>query len=200
MLTGVYDAVIQRLLPERQLKARLVEQARIRGAMRVLDVGAGTATLALMIKQGHPSAEVIGLDADPGILSLARAKVSAFGLAVRLDQGWATTLPYPDAYFDRVVSSLLLHHLDRGAKLAALREMQRVLKPAGALHILDFGRPHTRLAWLISLVSRRFERTADNIRGLIPELMQQAGFSEVAETGQQMALVGTLSLYRGIKY
>lgn len=198
-LTPIYDPVLRRMLPEVALKQRLIAQAQIAAGQRVLDLGAGTGTLMIMVKQSCPGADVIGLDGDLQMLARAQEKAAAARVALRLDQGLATALPYDDTTFDRVLSSLLLHHLTTEDKAQTLRETWRVLRPGGELHVLDFGPPQNALAWLISQVFRRIERTADNIAGRLPEMFRRAGFTAVAQTGQQMTILGTLALYCGRK-
>ncbi len=198
-LTPVYDPVLRRMLPEAALKQRLIAQAQIAAGQRVLDLGAGTGTLTIMVKQSCPGAEVVGLDGDPRVLTIARDKAAAAGVAIRFDQGLATALPYDDGAFDRVLSSLMLHHLTTADKGRALGEAWRVLRPGGELHVLDFGPPQNALAWLISLVFRRLERTADNIAGRLPGMFRLAGFTAVEQTAHQMTILGTLALYRGRK-
>ena len=198
-LTPVYDPVLRRMMPEVALKQRLIAQARITASQRVLDLGAGTGTLTVMIEQACPGADVVGLDGDPRVLTIARAKAAAAGVAIRFDQGLATALPYDNATFDRGLSSLVLHHLTTEEKQHALGEAWRVLRPGGELHVLDFGPPQNALAWLISRVFRRLERTADNIAGRLPGMFRQVGFSAVEPTEQHMSILGTLVLYRGRK-
>ena len=198
-LTPVYDPVLRRMMPEIALKQRLIAQAQIADGQRVLDLGAGTGTLTVMIKQACRDANVVGLDGDPKVLVIARDKAAAAGIAIRFDQGLATALPYDNGAFDRVLSSLMLHHLTTEEKQRALGEAWRILRPGGELHVLDFGPPQNALAWLISLVFRRLERTADNIAGRLPGMFRQAGFTAVEQTAQQMTILGTLALYRGRK-
>lgn len=62
---------------ESTFKPKLVEQARIEKGQRVLDLGCGTATLSILIKKTNPEAEVVGLDADPKILDIAKSKAGA---------------------------------------------------------------------------------------------------------------------------
>jgi len=175
-------------------KRRLVDQARITKGERVLDLGCGTATLAILIKESHPEAEVIGLDGDPKVLEIARA-----GLDITLDRGIAFELPYPDSSFDRVLSSLLFHHLTRENKRHTLGEVFRVLRHGGEFHLADFGKPSNVLMYLTSLVMRHFEENRDNIDGLMPKFIKEAGFNRVEEVTRYMMMIGTISLYRALK-
>jgi ubiquinone/menaquinone biosynthesis C-methylase UbiE len=198
-LTPIYDWAISGMMPERSLKRRLIEQACIEPGQHVLDLGAGTGTLTIMTKQAQPEALLIGLDGDPDILAIARHKAEAAGLEIGFDHGLATQLPYEDGYFDRVLSSLVFHHLSTEAKQAALREIWRVLRLGGQLHLLDIGKPQNAIAGAIAFVLARLEPTADNIRGLLPAMFRQAGFECVAVTAQQLTAIGTLAFYQGSK-
>lgn len=201
-LTPLYDPLIRWTLRESTFKRHLVKQAGIKKGHRVLDLGCGTGTLALLIKSHHPKADVFGLDADPKVLAVARAKAARAGLNVRLDHGMAFELPYSHGSFDRVISSLMFHHLTRENKERTLREVFRVLRPKGELHVADWGKAQNcpmRVAFLLVQMLDGFETTADNISGLLPELFRMAGFMEVEESARYMTIVGTLSLYRARK-
>jgi len=189
-------------MPESLFMGRLVEQARIQLGHRVLDLGCGTATLTLFLKQAHPEAEVIGLDADPRALEIARAKAGRVGVHIKLDRGMAIALPYADNHFDRILSSLLFHHLKREDKLCALQEALRVLRPSGGLHIADWGKAadrRMRTAFLLVQCLDGFKTTADNVHGVLPELLSGAGFASVRESERFRTVFGTLSLYQAQK-
>ena len=201
-LTRFYDPVIRATLREREFKEALVRQAGLQPGHRVLDVGAGTGTLTLMLKRAEPAAEVVGVDGDPSILALARAKGGEIGLAVAFDQGMAYALPYPDGSFDRVVSSLVLHHLSPEDKRRALREAHRVLRPGGELHVADWGRAQNVLMRTLFLGVQLLDgvaRTAEHVAGRLPDIFRECGFVAVDETCSFATIFGTLTLYRGTR-
>jgi ubiquinone/menaquinone biosynthesis C-methylase UbiE len=93
-LTSFYDILLKRFMREDIFKKRLIDQAGLRAGMRLLDLGCGTATLTMMVKQMHPQVEVIGLDGDPDVLAIARKKVAQAGLSINLNLGMAYELLY----------------------------------------------------------------------------------------------------------
>lgn len=198
-LTPAYDAVVRYTTRERTFKAALLEQAGLRNGQCVLDLGCGTATLTLAARQRAPGAEIAGLDGDPAILARAREKAARAGLQIRFDTALSHEMPYGDASFDRVISSLFFHHLGPDGKRRTFAEVFRVLKPGGELHVADWGRaanPLMRLAFLGIQLLDGFANTADNVAGRLPGFMTQAGFAGVRETGRISTMWGTLSLYR----
>ena len=84
-LTPIYDLFVKLFMPEKQFKRDLVARAHITPGHRVLDLGAGTGTLAIMIKQIQPEAHITGLDGDTAILAIAREKASRAGANITFD-------------------------------------------------------------------------------------------------------------------
>lgn len=201
-LTPAYDAVVAATTRERLFKEVLMKQARLADGQRVLDLACGTGTLAVWIKQRHPGVEVSGIDGDAGILSIARRKAQQAGVSIRFEHGLSHRLPYPDASFDRVLSSLFFHHLSWQQKVGAAREVHRVVHPGGELHVADWGPasgPMMRGAFVAIQLLDGFTNTRDNAEGRLLELFQGAGFGEVSLQRTFTTVFGTLALYRAVR-
>lgn len=197
LLTPLYDPILKWVMREDVFKHKLTLQARILPGMKALDLGCGTGTLTMMLKKEYPNASITGLDGDPEVLDIAREKSG--GLNIQWDQGMAYALPYPDTSFDRVVTSLVIHHLIREDKQRAFAEVYRVLKPNGELYVLDFGAPHSGLTRLITKYMHGLEEAADNFDGLIPQFISKASFESVNELDHFVTVFGPLSLWRAAK-
>ncbi|GAB4577430.1 MAG: bifunctional demethylmenaquinone methyltransferase/2-methoxy-6-polyprenyl-1,4-benzoquinol methylase UbiE [Anaerolineales bacterium] len=199
-LTPLYDPLLRWGMREETFKRDLIRHAQLMPGQQVLDLGCGTATLTILIKQTHPDVEVVGLDGDPKVLELGRAKVQRAGVNITLDEGMAFQLPYPDDSFDRVVSSLVFHHLTHENKQRTLGEVYRVLRPCGQLFVVDFGKPRGALGNWLAPALGRFEEAADNFLGLLPAMFREAGFEGVDERARYLTLFGPLALYYGSKH
>jgi ubiquinone/menaquinone biosynthesis C-methylase UbiE len=180
-LTPLYDPLLKWGMREEAFKRYLVEHAHLEPGQKVLDLGCGTGTLTIQIKQFLPQIELSGLDGDPAVLHIARGKAEAAGVDIRWEEGLAYDLPYPATSFDRVISCLMIHHLTTPNKLKTFQEVFRILKPGGEFHLLDFGRPTNLGMHLVSIPIARMEEAGDNIRGLIPAMLKKAGFQEITE-------------------
>jgi SAM-dependent methyltransferase len=201
-LTPAFDAAVRITARERAIKNRLLDQAGVHSGDAVLDLGAGTGTLALLLKQRCPGAHVTGLDADPAILGIARQKASAAGCEVEFVEGFSTELPFPDRSLDVVLSTLFFHHLTSVEKQTTLGEVRRVLKPGGRLHVADWGKPSDPVMAALFLSVRLidgWERTTDNVHGALPALFGQAGLVDARERQRLRSALGTLSLYSAVK-
>jgi ubiquinone/menaquinone biosynthesis C-methylase UbiE len=123
-----------------EFRQRLVELACLTPGASVLDVGCGTRSLALAAKRrvGAPG-EVVGIDASREMIARATSKATSASVHVRFENAVAEALPFPDARFDTVLSTLMLHHLPRRVRQQCAREMRRVLKPGGHVLVADFA-------------------------------------------------------------
>ena len=110
-------------------------------ALRVVDVASGTAAVAIELARAAPERTVAGIDQSPEMLAAGRARVERAGLAGRIDlqEGRAEALPFGDAQFDALTFTYLLRYVDDPA--ATMRELARVVRPGGAVAMLEFGLP-----------------------------------------------------------
>ena len=109
--------------------------------------------------------------------------------------------PFGTGSFDRIVSSLVFHHLTTADKRRTLAKARELLVPGGELHIADWGRPQNawmRFAFLGVQLLDGFETTSDSVRGRLVPLMKEAGLLSVEETHRENTIFGTLAFYRGI--
>ncbi|MEK6781129.1 MAG: methyltransferase domain-containing protein [Bacteroidota bacterium] len=201
-LTKIYDPVLQFSMPEREFKTALIDEMRVQTGYQILDFGCGSLTLSIMAAQAYPQAIFYGVDIDDKILSIAERKMKSAAVSVKIQQYDGGKLPYPDNYFDRVMSSLVFHHLTLRQKYDALQEIFRILKPSGEVHIADFGRPANALQrvgfYSVQLLDG-FETTKDSVKDALPGAMTENDFSEVQERGIFKTIVGTVRLMKGIK-
>jgi ubiquinone/menaquinone biosynthesis C-methylase UbiE len=192
-----YD-LLTRLFGFNRVHEKLMKQAELADGNHVLEIGCGTGNLSVRVKRAYPSVEVTGSDPDP--LALKRAQRKAVGMTgVRFEQGYAQELPYADGEFDRVLSSMMLHHLDSDAKTAAAAEIFRVLRPGGRLHVVDMGGNMTAHDGLAARLVMRSDHAAGNLGDAIPRLLRAVGFDCTEVATQRHRFVGRLTYYRATR-
>ncbi|HRE65722.1 MAG TPA: class I SAM-dependent methyltransferase [Cyclobacteriaceae bacterium] len=201
-LTRIYDPVLQLTMPERKFKSALINQMKIQANDKVLDFGCGSLTLSIMAAQKNKEAEFHGVDIDEKILSIAKKKVVGVGITIQTKLYDGGRLPYPDSYFDKVMSSLVFHHLTLRQKYGALDEIMRVLKPSGTVNIADFGKPANVLQrtgfYAVQLLDG-FETTQDSVKNVLPNAIRETGFLNADENGVFNTMVGTVRIFSGLK-
>ena len=129
---------VRNLWAGKSFREVLVRRADIRPGHRVLDLGCGRGALTFIVKKDHPEAIVTGLDVDEKDIAWARRWAAREGVDVAFDVYDGGRLPYGDGTFDRVVGSLVVHHLED--KVGTFREMRRVLADGGSSEPATPGR------------------------------------------------------------
>ena len=202
LLTSLYDPLMRLTMRESTFKNRLIRETAVTEGQRILDLGCGTATLTIQLKMRCPEARIIGVDGDAHALALAKRKAKRDNVHLELDEGDATALPYADGRFDKIVSSLLFHHLSPTGKRLALKEALRTLTPHGELFIADWGKPNSWIAraafWGVQILDG-FSNTADNVAGRLPSMIENAGFESVYVFDEVSTIFGTLALVHARK-
>jgi ubiquinone/menaquinone biosynthesis C-methylase UbiE len=201
-LTIAYDWVIKLTMPEKRFRAKLIKEVNPQAEEKILEFGFGTGQNLILLKQNQPLTQAIGVEIDPKVRKIAKAKIKKLGLAIELDLYQGFELPYSDNTFDKIFSSLVFHQLDKKTKINALQEIYRVLKPQGYLIIGDFGQAKSlrmRIAYYLVQIMDGFESTTDNVKGLLPLYMEQVGFKNGQEIAYINTWVGSYSYYKSYK-
>jgi ubiquinone/menaquinone biosynthesis C-methylase UbiE len=166
--------------------------------MSVLEIGCGTGNLTTRAHRAHPHATVVGVDPDPRALARAARKVNV-GNKIKFVRGYVQELPFEDNGFDRVLSSMMWHHLDSETKAAAAREILRVLRPGGSLHLVDIGGDMTAADGFLARRLMRSEHGAGNLGDAIPSLFRSVGFECTQVATHRHRGVGRLTYYRATR-
>ena len=168
----------------------LLEAADLRPGERVLDVACGTGIAARLAAEAvGPTGTVAGADLNPLMLAVAR-RVAAEGSSTQPVIEWhqanAEELPLPDEAFDAVLCSISLQFF--GDKVAALREMGRVLAPGGRVALSTPGPTPPVFEALDEVLGRHMGAEASMfVRAVfslhdpaeLRDLLQSAGFDDV---------------------
>lgn len=201
-LTGFYDLTIRLTMPEKKFRTKLIDEVEPQNDETILEFGYGTGQNIILAHERNNKTKLNGLDIDPKVKEIAEYKIKKLGFGITLDLYEGATFPYPDNSFDKVFSSLVFHQLDAETKLYCLKEIYRVLKPNGNLIIGDWGKAKSKLMrflFYIVQILDGFKTTNDNVNGLLPKFMEQAGFKNVTEKDFINTRIGTYSYYRAIK-
>nr|WP_110797771.1 class I SAM-dependent methyltransferase [Mycolicibacterium setense] len=168
-----YD-LLTRVLGMNPAYRELVAQAGLSGGQRIVEIGCGTGNLTIRAKKACPGADIVGTDPDPRALQRAQRKAKGMN-GISFTRAYAQELPFDDGGFDLALSSMMLHHLDEATKTAAARELFRVLRPGGRLHVVD-------------------------VRGdALARLFEDAGFECAVVGSGRIRLAGRLTYLRAIR-
>ncbi len=200
-------------------KRYTIEASGARPGMKVLDLAGGTGDLTA--KFSHlvgDSGEVVLADINDSMLKVGRTKLRDRGIVnnVSYVQANAEALPFPDNHFDIITIAFGLRNVTD--KDAALRSMNRVLKPGGKLLVLEFSKPQhelmrkvydlysfkvlPKMGELITQDAGSYEYLAESIRmhpdqETLKQMMVNAGFEQVDYTNMTDGIV---ALHRGYKF
>ena len=168
----------------RPIAEMMFKHVSLRDGDRVLDVACGTGIVTRVItEQFEHVGSIVGVDLNPNMLEVARENAPTTHIPLEWHEGNVCELPFPDGSFDVVVSSHGLQFIPD--KVAALREIRRVLTPSGRLAFTVWGEPNPYWAAMIETLARHIsEDTATTVRApfvlgdaeLVRNLVAKAGF------------------------
>ncbi len=195
--TGLYDRGVALLTRERVWRDALLELLAPAPDETILDVGCGTGSLAILLKQRQPLARIIGLDPDPEALAIAEAKAKHAGVTIEWQQGFASDA----AKFgpvDKAVSSLVFHQVPLDGKRTGLAAMFACVREGGMVCIADYATPSgwaMRQAFrFIQLIDGRTD-TQPNADGFIEAELGRLAAGPVSADFAVDTPTGTISIF-----
>jgi ubiquinone/menaquinone biosynthesis C-methylase UbiE len=199
--TSAYDRLLALLTREARWRRQLLATLAPHNGERILDVGCGTGSFAVLIKQAAPGAEVVGLDPDDDARRIAKAKAHAAGVEIEWRSGYAR-----DAgnfgLFDKVVSSLVFHQVPTSEKQAGLAAMFAAAKPGGKVIIADYARQQSwlmRQAFKIVQSADGRTNTQPNADGYLEAELARIGRAPVSAEWTTDTPTGTISIFSQTK-
>lgn len=203
-LTPVFDLALRVFTREARWRDATLNALSLSAGERVLDIGCGTGSLCVLLKQTCPGAEIFGVDPDPDILVRAREKAAAADRSVgfvnamgdALEEHWAP------ASLDAIVTTLVLHQVPYEGKASILRAAYGALKPGGRLVVTDYGKQDglMRLAFRVSIqMLDGFQLTEPNAKGCLPDLMAEVGFTALSDQPVIKTPTGAVRVHSGVK-
>lgn len=199
-LTGAYDLAIRLLTRESAWRSALLDQVAPQSCETIIDVGCGTGSFAILMKQKAPCARIIGLDPDPEVLGRAAAKATKAGVDVEWRQGFASDVADFGERFDKAVSSLVFHQVPMAGKRSGIAAMAAALKPGGELHIADYAAQTSPLMRsLFRLTVQLLDGLADtqpNADGVIEAILTNISGAPLRARRVIPTLTGAISLFQ----
>lgn len=203
-LTKSYDRVIAVMTREKRWRQLVAKTLALAPTDCVVDIGAGTGSQSILLKSLQPAIRMIAVDPDPDVLAIARAKAETAGVEIEWHEGFGDEAHemLGEGIADAVISSLVLHQCPMEVKSGILASAFRLLKPGRHLVIADYG---LQRSFLMRTLFRQVqavdghEYTQPNADGVLPELMEKAGFAHIEEQRVLPTLTGSISIYRAIK-
>lgn len=196
--TADYDRALRRWTREMVWREAMLGILVPRPGEVILDMGCGTGSFAIMLKQRHPDVSVIAIDPDSEALEIAERKAEAVNVEIDWRHGFGGDVQ--DASADAVISSLVLHQMPVAAKSACLATMHAAVRPGSRMLVADYGFQAGLMRFLFSMTIQLLdgvEDTQPNADGILPLLFEEAGFADIACRKQIRTWTGMIEIFSG---
>ncbi|WP_336327483.1 class I SAM-dependent methyltransferase [Halovenus sp. HT40] len=161
-IQAVYDEIADHFAETRAYPWPEVEEflAEMSGVSRALDIGSGNGRHTALLADCADTA--VGFDISRELLGTAKERMADDGWEAELVQGDGAALPFRSGSIDVAVYVATLHHLsDRGARVASLRELGRVLDGDGRALVSAWSTAHDRFDEYDGTEPKGFDTTVD---------------------------------------
>ena len=203
-LTPLYDIGVRLTTREVKWRKALVGLITPNDNDVLLDVGAGTGSLALLMAQAYPAVTYLGIDPDDNAIEIARAKARRAGIDVEFKRAMMSADAVADWPTPNIATlCLVLHQVPLAEKMRLLSEIHSLLEPGGSLFVADYGE---QTSWLMRKLFRATIQQLDGIAdtqpnadGVLIPLMSRAGFVEVRELRKFNTITGSISIISAMK-
>ncbi len=199
-LTPAYDLLIRLFTREKAWRNKVAECLDLHESDHVLDVGCGTGSMAIMLKQLEPKCRVVAIDPDPKVLSIAKRKAEQAQVQIQWKQGFLDDQTIGvNQKFTKVLSTLVLHQTPVETKQQILKMLGGILEPSGTLCIADYGIQRTfAMKTMFRLIVQSVDGKSDtqpNADGIILKSLNEVGFRSAREETYFQTLTGSISVY-----
>ncbi len=195
--TIAYDRLLALLTREATWRAKLLAALAPKPGERILDVGSGTGSLAILIKQIEPQTIVVGLDPDAEARGIAASKAEAAGVEIEWQFGFARDAAN-FGRFDKVVSSLVFHQVPVAEKRAGIEAMFKAARPGGQVLIADYAEQRSwlmRQAFKIVQSADGRTNTQPNVDGFLGSELARICGTSLPATWTMDTPTGTISMF-----
>lgn len=199
LLLNFYD------LPDRIIAGKM---AKMRGKAlqylpekpeKVLDVATGTASIAIQIKERHPSTMVYGIDLSEKMLEMASEKIKKKNLNIELSKQNMEKTMFEEGFFDAITIGFAMHHVTPQKTNEVLKEAKRVLRENGKIIIIDVHKPKNFAlkALLLSAITLIENHTKPFLKQDMVAELKKAGFGNVRKSTHYFSLVQVIEAQKG---
>ncbi|MDE2301691.1 MAG: class I SAM-dependent methyltransferase [Sphingomonadales bacterium] len=193
-----YDEGVRAYTREAEWRPLMVARIDPQPGQLIVDIGAGTGTLAVALAQRCPGARIVACDPDPAPLAIAHARAEAAGAAIEWRQGFAGDEDWPAGTVDHATCSLVLHQVPTGEKRRLIQAMGRWTAGRGTIHIADYARQRGTMRQRFRATVQAgdgIEDTQPNADGMLELIFAELKFRRIGRDRHFRTRSGRFSLF-----